>query len=351
MTFDDSRFDVEAVVAGAWAPSRYGPDDVLGTYNEVTDQKRADALAMLDLTRPIRTYSMGDGIWPGYPAFADRQFAQTLVVAGYDPGEGFEGQITSGTEGLGQSKLGYSEERVSYTFNMSSKINGFTHAAVDGTFYNGHKGADLARTEGVTAMDVPSWGPPLLTRGLMIDVAAYVADTTGDVEANQSGLPRLMDRHRITVEQIEGAIERQRLPEPEAGDALCLRTGWISLTREDPERFLAASPGPWIAENKWLASHRPALVSTDSWMWGVFDFEATGGWVSAGHQIMLVKEGIRMAESMSCEEIAAAGVDRFVFCHSPFRAKGSTSCSSPPMAIANPPSAYPPGAYPPEETS
>ncbi|WP_419918105.1 cyclase family protein [Candidatus Poriferisocius sp.] len=335
--FDDERFDVEAVAAGAWAPSRYGPDDVLGTYNEVTDRKRAEALGMIDLTRPVRTFSMGDGIWPGYPAFGDRRFSQTLVVAGYDPGEGFEGELPRGREPLGPSKLGYTEERVAYTFNMSSKINGFTHAAVDGTFYNGHRGAELAGTEGVTAMDVSSWGSPLLTRGLMIDIAAQVAATSGNVEINRAGLPRLVDSHRITVEQIEGACDRQGLPAPSPGDALCLRTGWISLTREDPERFLAGSPGPWIAENKWLASHRPALVSTDSWMWGVLDVEATGGWMSAGHQIMLVKEGIRMAESLSCEEIAAAGVDRFVFCHSPFRARGSTSCSSPPMAIANPP--------------
>ncbi len=337
MLFDDERFDVEAAAAGAWAPSRYGAEDVLGTYNEVTEQKRADALSMLDLTRPVGTYSLGDGIWAGYPAFGTREFAQTLVVSGYDPGEGFEGGIVSGTEGLGPSKLGYSEERVSYTFNMSTKINGLTHAAVDGTFYNGHQGTDLARTEGVTAMDVVSWGSPLLTRGLMIDVAAQVAATTGDVEATEAGLPRLMDQHRITVEQIEGACERQGLPAPEPGDALCLRTGWISLTRENPERFLGGSPGPWIAENKWLASHRPALVSTDSWMWGVLDAEATGGWMTVGHQLMLVKEGIRIAESLSCEEIAAAGVDRFVFCHSPFRAVGSTSCSSPPMAIANTP--------------
>lgn len=340
--FDDEKFDVEAAAAGAWAPSRYGSDDVLGTYNEVTDQKRADALGLLDLTRPIRTYSLGDGIWPGYPAYSTREFAQKLVIAGYEPGQGFEGEVVHGTQALGPSKLGYSEERVSYTFNMSTKINGFTHAAVDGTFYNGHQGADIARTDGVTAMDVPSWGAPLLTRGLMIDVAAQVAATTGDVETNEAGLPRLMDRHRITVEQIEGACERQGLPQPEPGDALCLRTGWISLSREDPERFLAGSPGPWIAENKWLASHLPALVSTDSWMWGVHDFTATEGWMSVGHQLMLVKEGIRLGESLSCEEIAAAGVDRFVFCHSPFRAKGSTSCSSPPMAIANAPSANPP---------
>ncbi len=339
--FDDERFDVEAAAAGGWAPSRYGSDDVLGTYNEVTDAKRAEALGMLDLTRPIRTYSLGDGIWPGYPAFGTREFSQTLVVAGYDPGDGFQGEMARGREGMGPSKLGYTEERVAYTFNMSSKINGFTHAAVDGTFYNGHRGEDLAATEGVTAMDVPSWGPPLLTRGLMIDVAAQVAATSGYVEINRAGLPRLSARHRITVEQIEGACDRQGLPTPEPGDALCLRTGWISLTREDPERFLAGSPGPWIAENKWLASHRPALVSTDSWMWGVLDVEATQGWMSAGHQIMLVKEGIRMAESLSCEEIAAAGVDRFVFCHSPFRAQGSTSCSSPPMAIANPPEVSP----------
>ena len=240
MSFDDSKFDVEAAVAGAWAPSRYGADDVQGTYNEVTEQKRADALGMLDLMRPIQTYSMGDGIWPGYPAYSTREFAQKLVISGYDPGEGFEGEIIGGTEGRGPSKMSYSEERVSYTFNMSTKINGFTHAAVDGTFYNGHRGTDLARTEGVTAMDVPSWGAPLLTRGLMIDVAALVADTTGDVETNANGLPRLMDRHRITVEQIEAACERQSLPTPEPGDALCLRTGWISLTREDPERFLGA---------------------------------------------------------------------------------------------------------------
>ena len=100
MSFDDSKFDVEAVVAGAWAPSRYGADDELGTYNEITDQKRAEALGMLDLTRPIQTYSLGDGIWPGYPAYSTREFTQKLVIAGYDPGEGFEGRSSVAPRGL-----------------------------------------------------------------------------------------------------------------------------------------------------------------------------------------------------------------------------------------------------------
>ncbi len=45
--------------------------------------------------------------------------------------------------------------------------------------------------------------------------------------------------------------------------------------------------------------------------------------------------GVRIAESLRLDELAAAGVDRFVFCHSPVRARGATAASSPPMALAN----------------
>jgi hypothetical protein len=45
--------------------------------------------------------------------------------------------------------------------------------------------------------------------------------------------------------------------------------------------------------------------------------------------------GIRIAEALQLDELAAAGVDRFVFCHSPLRAEGATASNAPPMAVAN----------------
>lgn len=59
-----------------------------------------------------------------------------------------------------------------------------------------------------------------------------------------------------------------------------------------------------------------------------------GGHPSACHQELGMWFGIRFGEGIHLEELAAAGVDRFVFCHAPLRAEGATSSSSPALAMA-----------------
>ena len=335
MDFDDELFDVDAVVAGAWIPGPYGPDDRLGSYNEVTGETRAAAMAMLDLTRPVDTYSLGVEVFEGFPAFGDRPYRQQLLVAGYEPPDDYEG-LLRGTEPLGPNRLSYHEERVEATYNLASKINGFLHCGVDGVFYNGVKGRDVARTGGAADLDNLSWGAPLLTRGYLIDVAASKAGGPETFEA-ANGATVLNDGYRITVEDLEEAIERQGLPDFEPGDAILLRTGWNNLVRSDPERFLADSPGVWLRETRWLAASRPAIVGVDSWVWGTMDAAIVNGNWSACHQELLYHHGIRLGEGIGVEALAAAGVDRFVFCHAPFPGEGATSASSPAMAIANRP--------------
>ena len=83
--FDDAMFDVAAVENGAWAPGPYGPADRLGTYNEVTPQRSAAALGLLDLTRPVATFNLGETVFNGFPAFGNRPYDQHLVVSGYSP--------------------------------------------------------------------------------------------------------------------------------------------------------------------------------------------------------------------------------------------------------------------------
>ena len=53
-------FDVSAVEQGAWVPGPYGPGDERGTFNEVTPEKTARALASLSHDEPVMTYSLAE---------------------------------------------------------------------------------------------------------------------------------------------------------------------------------------------------------------------------------------------------------------------------------------------------
>ena len=91
IAIDDEMYDIEAVAEGAWVPGPYGPGDQLGTYNEVTPEKRAAAWSMLAGATRLQTLNLGDVLFNGYPGFGDRDYQQQLVIAGYPPPEGFTG--------------------------------------------------------------------------------------------------------------------------------------------------------------------------------------------------------------------------------------------------------------------
>ena len=332
--FDDEMFDVDAVAAGAWVPGPYGSGDRLGSYNEVGPEKRAAALGILDGTAPPRTYSLGVEVFNGFPAFSDRRYEQRLVLAGYRPGGDFEGVVRH-PQPLGPNRVSYHEEKVLTSYNLASKVNGLLHVGVGDLFYDGLRGDDIARSWGTALLDTTTWGAPLLTRGFLLDLVALETARGGAVFRAANGRPVLLDNHRVTLEDLRESAERQGLPGFEAGDVILLRTGWGNLIRSDPERFLGASPGPWLRETRWLASFRPAMVATDSWVWGTLDPEVTGGNYSACHQELCMRFGIRFGEGFGLETLADAGVDRFVFCHNPLAAEGATSASSPALAIAH----------------
>ena len=339
--FDDEMFDTAAVEAGAWVPGPYGPGDQRGTLNEVTPEKTAQALAQLDLTRPVHTYSLGETLVEGFPAWGDRVYEQRLVVTGYQPGEGFEGVVTDPRpQGPGRSSV--NEERVSTTYNMATKINGLQHVGVADMFYNGFRGPDIARTWGTTALGVETVGP-VVTRGVVVDVAGLKAEAGGaggsgsnDVVLAPSGRPMLREHYRITVEDIEAALARQGVAEPIGpGDVVVLNTGWRELLAADPERYLnGGPPGPYLRECRWLAARRPAIVASDSWCFEVIDPAVTAGHLMPCHQELSTRFGIRIGEAVPSHELIADGIHEFVFCFNPLKARGAVAGNAPPLALA-----------------
>jgi kynurenine formamidase len=329
---DDAPFDPDAVEAGCWAPGPYGPGDTLGSYREVTPTKRAEALALLDRERPLRTFHLGATLTPSYPAFGDRSFASRLHVSGFET----DGASVSRRRPLGANRLTSVEERVAFTFNMGAKINGLHHCGVGRTGYGGRDLAALVEAGG-GALDTTTWGPPLVTRGLLVDVLALKVCERADhaLSAAPDGRPLLRDNYRVTVEDLQAAARRQHLPPFGPGDVVLLHTGWQRLVEDDPERYLRANPGPWLREVRWLAQFRPAIVGADTWCFETLDPETNGGLVNPCHQELLVRFGIRIAEGMFLDELVEAEVDRFVFCHTPLRAEGAVSSNAPAIALAN----------------
>jgi kynurenine formamidase len=335
---DDEMFDIAAVEAGAWAPSPYGPGDQRGTFNEVTPETTRRALALLGSDAPVQTYSLGEDLREGFPAWGTRTYVQRLVVTGYQPKHGFKGELVDpAPQGRGRSSV--NEERVSLTYNMGTKVNGLHHVGVADMFYNGFRGPEIAETSGTSRLGAETVGP-IVTRGVLVDlVGAFVGlGRDESVETAPSGRPMLRANYRVTVEDIESTLRWEDLSSPlEPGDAVLLRTGWRELLEDDPTRYLEGGPpGPYLRECRHLARRRPALIGSDSWCFENVDPVVTNGYVMACHQELSGRFGIRIGEAVRTDDLAEVRAYEFVFCFNPLAAVGAVASNSPPLALAVP---------------
>jgi len=336
--FDDEPFDLEAVIGGAWVPSRYGPDDQRGTWNEVTPQKTAAVLARIDSSRPVQTYQLAETLFNGFPANGDREYQQTLSVLGFEPAPGFEG-IRVSADPIGPWQGCALEEKVSTTYNMGTKINGLHHVGIAGKFYNGTDGAEIAETWGTTRLGQETQGP-IVTRGVLIDVLGQkvAVNAKEDLEVLSNGRPMLREGYRITLEDIVTALEWEGVTEPIGpGDVVLLRTGWRELIEVDAKRYLEGQQsGPYLRECRWLASKRPAVIGVDSWFFGVGvdDIPTT----MLCHQEVAARFGVRVGEAIRTDGLAEDRIYDFVFCASSQNARGAVSSNAPPFALGQVPS-------------
>ncbi|MQA95423.1 MAG: cyclase family protein [Streptosporangiales bacterium] len=340
----DEMFDVAAVENGAWAPGPYGPDDQRGAFNEVTPAKTARALRLLDDRRPVKTYNLGDLMFNGYPAYVttpERVYEQRLVVLGYQPPPEFfaeEGILQSPTP-MGPNRISAHEERFprSGTYQIATQLDNLAHVGVGRMFYNGFTGPEIAAGYGTTKLGGEHMGP-IVTRGLVVDVLGLkvATDATGDYFVADNGEPVLNDNYRITVEDIEAALDRQGVRGPTPGDVVLFRTGWHNLVRVDPERYLANEPGIYLREARYLAKHRPAIVGGDAWALETLNEDVNQGNLFPVHQELLGRFGIRIGEGIITDALVADGVFECVYMYAPQFAKGATAANSAPAALAQP---------------
>ncbi|MGH2583307.1 MAG: cyclase family protein [Dehalococcoidia bacterium] len=338
---NDDIFDAAAVEGGAWAPGPYGAGDQRGALNEVTPEKTASALRLLDAGRPVHTYNLGEQMFNGFPAFATtppRLYDQRLTVSGYQPPSDFEGFFGSAEPG-GPNRISGHEERFpnSGTYQIGTQLDNLNHVGVGEMFYNGFRGPEIARTWGTAALGAENMGP-IVTRGVLLDIVGLKVSqgATGDYFTASGGGHVLRDNYRITVEDIEAALERRHVTAITPGDVVLLRTGWTHLVSSDPERYLMQEPGIYLREARYLAQFRPAIIGGDAWALEVLDPAVTQGNFFPVHQLLFVRHGIRIGEGIVTEELAEDGVFEFVYIVTPPNALGATAGNTPPAALGQP---------------
>lgn len=284
-----------------WYPSRWGAADQRGAANRLTPAKVLEAKALIS-TGVV--YQLGHVYEAGMPMFGTRHYSLRIPQAFSMPGKNqavYHDELVSGE--LGQ---------------IGTQFDGLGHLGIGDLFYNGHRRADFAQAEGLTKLGIENVGP-IVTRGVLIDVARF------------KGVDQLQGTYEITVADVKGALQRQRV-DIHPGDVAIVHTGWGSLWMKDQARFIASAPGIGVAAAQWFADAEVVVVGADTW--GLEVMPNPDSSLSAPvHQVLLARNGIYIHENLITADLARDNVYEFAYVFAPLRLKGATGSPGNPIAI------------------
>jgi kynurenine formamidase len=162
--------------------------------------------------------------------------------------------------------------------------------------------------------------PPLLTRGVLLDLAGW------------RGVERLPALYEASDDDLQKCAAAQKV-EVRAGDVLLVRTGYDGLWRDEPAYLDAA--GVAKSGTLWAAERGVVAVGADNMAWdvpGVRDPES--GSTLFAHSYLLPQKGIYILENLLLAELARDRVFTFAFVGIPLKLQGATGSPIRPLALA-----------------
>jgi kynurenine formamidase len=292
---------------------RWGVDDQLGTINFVTAQTRRRAARLVadgvsvTCARPISTEITADTTF---------QPVRFMVDSG-------EGRDTCSPE--------RQRERRGAAEFIGMVFHGYTITHVDtpahyfwnGRIYNGRSGNLITSREGAQVESVDLLRDGVVSRGVLLDVAAVRGRWLGPGEG-------------VMPEDLEAAEKAARL-RVEAGDILLVRTGYYARRlQEGPRHPLKdGSPAVHVACAPWLRERGVAMLGTDT-----HNDVAPPPYPGVGnalHVVALVAMGLWLIDNANLEELSQACASRqrweFMLTIAPLRLQNATGSPVNPIAV------------------
>lgn len=292
---------------GPWWPHPiWGANDQSGGSNWITPEK---ILSAITLVKTGKVFELGHVYERGMPLSGNRSYNIFIPsFPTYAP--------------TGKDNLVFNDEFVAAEIGqVGTQFDGPGHVGkqmkmADGTttevFYNGAPAAELRSPYGLLRLGVENV-KPIITRGILIDVAAY------------KGVDILPEGYEITLEDVQKALAKEGLKESDIqpGDALLFNLGWW---RHWPTAKSVQGSAAHLSAGviEWVVARKPSMVGSDAHLDGP-DFQV--------HGEVTMKNGIFNLEFMNFGTLQNEKVYKFLFVFTPLRLKGATGSPGRPIAI------------------
>ena len=223
--------------------------------------------------------------------------------------------------GLGKAmneKVSYTGDAISMYTHMGTHIDALNHFGLNGKIWNGYSAEEHLGDKGWKKTGAETI-PPIIARGVLIDVAAY------------KDVPVLDHNYRVNSEDLKGALKKQGV-ELQKGDVVLIRTGQAQFYK-DAGKFLHEYPGINLDAVKWLVEDREImLLGADNLSFEAFPPERADNWVPV-HTYLLAEKGVMFIEQMFLEELANDQVYEFAFIAASLKLKGASGAPMRPIAL------------------
>jgi kynurenine formamidase len=161
--------------------------------------------------------------------------------------------------------------------------------------------------------------PPLLARGVLLDVASW---------KGQSPLP---PAYSIGADDLAGCAAAQGV-QVQRGNVLLVRTGYGTLWHDEAAYLRAA--GVAKSGTLWAAACGVVAVGADNMAWDAPDErDPETGATLFGHLYLLPQMGVYIIENLNLEELARDRRWEFAFIGAPLKFQGATGSPLRPLAL------------------
>jgi len=265
--------------------------------------------ALIEATRGTRTVELGHPHFTGMPCSPNHPgFRMTLIRR--------HGDMVRPDGGSASNEI------IVTGGHVGTHVDALSHVSHDGKLHGGLD-ADETQRGGVFSALGAEHTPFLLTRGVLLDVAAA------------KGVDTLPAGYGVTAEDLRQAAERADV-ELQQGDVALIRTGWARHF-DNAATYLGQTdgvPGPTVDAAEWLAAAGVRTTGADTTAYEQIR-PGAGHSILPVHRVLLVEAGIHIIEHLNLEAASEQRLTEFLFVMAPLRIVGGTGSPIRPVAVVS----------------
>lgn len=279
--------------------SRWGSADEAGAANEIGPEQVLNALR---LARRGETFDLTQTISVDSPRMS-MMSPYSLCMWSHP----IASQRALEADGA-RNGAAFADERVEMDLHIATHIDSLGHCWIGEEGFNRRRMLDAVGNWGLLQLGIENL-PPLITRGVLLDVAGVRGE--------------LSPGHVISPDDLEATIREESVA-IEPGDLVLVRTGWGRYYSDDKQAYLGKAPGLGVAAASWLADMRVSVIGTDTMAFEVLPPEdASAPW--AVHQELLARRGVYILENAALDAIANARHHTFLCVCFALKFRGGTA--------------------------